>query len=182
MRKSSGIAAWTIMLLMIGGTANSIDPNDTRMMEQPAISQDHIAFIYAHISPSGARAVFDFRGEIITAPGDKGDPRNITGSPGVHEKYPAWSPDGKWIAYTRLTGTNFQRVYLYSVVDKQSHAITDGLSDATEPVFDRGVKYLYFFASTDAGPVVNWFDMSNADMQMNRDIYMVTLQKEDEEI
>ena len=56
--------------------------------------------------------------------------------------------------------------------------MTDGLSDATDPVFDRGGEYLYFLASTDAGPVVNWFDLSNADMEMTRSIYLVTLQKE----
>ena len=225
----------------------------------------------AMISPSGARAVFDYRGDIITVPAKKGDPRNLTGTEGAHEKYPAWSPDGKsiacfsdasgeyelhilpqdgkgearamrlqgtgfyanlqwspdskkicyvdngrnfyivdvasgvidridsdemygpgpfrtmfgdwssdsrWIAYDKLTGTNFRQVYLYSVDRKQSFAVTDGLSDAAEPVFDRGGKYLYFFASTDAGPVVNWFDQSNADMNMTRNIYLVTLQKD----
>ncbi|MBN2699244.1 MAG: PDZ domain-containing protein [Bacteroidales bacterium] len=225
----------------------------------------------AHISPSGVRAVFGFRGDIITVPADKGDPRNLTLTTAVHEKDPEWSPDGKsiayfsdasgeyklhiksqdgkeeaksydltgsgfyadirwspdgshicyvdnarnlylmdlasgnikkidsdelyvpgpfrslfgdwsfdskWIAYTRLTGTNFQRVYLYSLEQGQSFAVTDGMSDATNPVFDRGGKYLYFFASTDAGPVVNWFDMSNADMDMTRNIYLVTLQSE----
>ncbi len=226
---------------------------------------------WAHISPSGARAVFDFRGEIVTLPADKGDPRNLTQTTGAHEKFPAWSPDGKqvayfsdasgeytlnimpqdgrgkarslslkgtgfysdikwspdskkltyvdngrnfylldiasgainkidadelyrpgtfrpahgdwssdsrWITYTKLTGTNFQQVFLYSVEQQTSYSVSDGLSDATEPVFDRGGKYLYFFASTDAGPVVNWFDQSNADMRMTRNIYLATLQKE----
>ena len=52
-----------------------------------------------HLSPSGARAVFEARGEILTVPAEKGDPRNLTQSPGVMERSPAWSPDGKWIAY-----------------------------------------------------------------------------------
>ena len=225
----------------------------------------------AGISPSGERAVFGFRGEIITAPADKGDPRNITLSQGYHEKSPAWSPDGsqiaylsdasgeyrlhlkaqdgsgdakgfdlkgtgfydnlewspdgdkicyvdngrnfyyidvtsgkvtkidqdelyqpgafreifgdwssdsKWIVYTKLMMNNFQQVYLYSIDEGKSYPVTDGLSHATEPVFDQGGKYLYFFASTDAGPVVNWFDMSNADMEMTQNIYLVTLSKE----
>ncbi len=51
------------------------------------------------LSPSGARAVLEFRGEIITVPAEKGDPRNITGTPAAHERAPAWSPDGKSIAY-----------------------------------------------------------------------------------
>jgi tricorn protease len=53
----------------------------------------------AAVSPSGARAVFGFRGEVVTVPAEKGDPRNLTNTPGAHEREPAWSPDGKKIAY-----------------------------------------------------------------------------------
>jgi tricorn protease len=52
----------------------------------------------AGISPNGARAVFEARGEILTVPAEKGDPRNLTETPGVMERFPAWSPDGKTIA------------------------------------------------------------------------------------
>jgi tricorn protease len=51
------------------------------------------------VSPTGARAVFEFRGEIVTVPAEKGDPRDLTQTAGVHERSPAWSPDGKSIAY-----------------------------------------------------------------------------------
>ena len=39
----------------------------------------------AGISPTGARAVFEFRGEIVTVPAEKGDPRNLTNTAGVHD-------------------------------------------------------------------------------------------------
>jgi tricorn protease len=53
----------------------------------------------ANISPTGVRAVFEARGEILTVPSEKGDVRNLTQTPGVAERDPAWSPNGKWIAY-----------------------------------------------------------------------------------
>ncbi len=49
-------------------------------------------------SPSGARAVFEARGEIWTVPAEKGQVRNLTRSPAVADRSPAWSPDGKWVA------------------------------------------------------------------------------------
>jgi tricorn protease len=51
------------------------------------------------LSPSGSRLAVGFRGEILTVPREKGDDRNLTRSPGAHDRFPAWSPDGKTIAY-----------------------------------------------------------------------------------
>jgi tricorn protease len=53
----------------------------------------------AGLSPTGARAVFEAHGEILTVPAEKGGIRNLTRTPGVAERDPSWSPDGKWIAY-----------------------------------------------------------------------------------
>ncbi|MCF7561794.1 PDZ domain-containing protein [Sabulilitoribacter multivorans] len=224
----------------------------------------------ASISPSGARVVLDYRGDIITVPAKKGDPKNITNTTGVHEKGPEWSPDGtsiayfsdesgeyamhvqdlstdntkkiklngagfyanihwspdskklsfvdngrslyvlnittskitkiasdqlytpgvfrelfgdwssdsNWISYTTITDTNFEQAHLYSISESKSYSISDGLSNISSPVFDPSGKYLYMLASTDAGPVVNWFDQSNQDMEFSNSIYLVTLQKE----
>jgi tricorn protease len=62
----------------------------------------------AHISPSGVRAVFEAHGDIFTAPAKKGDIRNLTRTPGIHERYPSWSPDGKWIAYLSDASGEYQ--------------------------------------------------------------------------
>ena len=51
------------------------------------------------ISPTGVRAVFEAHGEVLTVPAEKGEVRNVTNTPGVMERTPAWSPDGKTIAY-----------------------------------------------------------------------------------
>ena len=52
-----------------------------------------------NISPTGLRAVLEVRGEIFTIPSEKGDVRNITRTTNANERNPAWSPDGKYIAY-----------------------------------------------------------------------------------
>lgn len=51
------------------------------------------------LSPSGKRALFEARGEIITVPVDKGQARNLTNSPGARDHDPVWSPDGQTIAW-----------------------------------------------------------------------------------
>jgi tricorn protease len=54
---------------------------------------------HAGLSPAGVRAVFEAHGEILTVPAEKGDIRNLTNSPGIAERDPAWSLDGKQIVY-----------------------------------------------------------------------------------
>lgn len=223
----------------------------------------------AALSPTGVRAAFEFRGEIVTVPAEKGDARNLTQTTAAHERSPAWSPDGLSVAYfsdeggeymlriapqdgksaprvikvegrgfyqqlawspdskklsytdnsqslywldvasgvsTRIDGhrvytpagvpahawspdsrwiayvVNLQplvtAVHLYSVDEKRTHQITDGLGDVADPVFDRSGKYLYFFGSTDAGPAVDWFAQSNADMEFTRNIYLAVLRND----
>lgn len=221
----------------------------------------------ADLSPGGKRAVLEYRGEIVTVPAKKGDPRNLTETPGTHERAPVWSPDGKsiayfsdasgeyslhvrpqdgkgearayalngsgyyerpawspdskkiafidntrtvrwidlgsgkvtrvasepvygpiktltvtwspdsrWLAYTLNNKVGFQTVWLYSLEKQESFPLTDGLAEAGEPAFDAGGKYLYFLASTDAGPLKNWFDQSFTDMPVTLVPYLVTLQ------
>ena len=51
------------------------------------------------IAPDGKRALFGARGDVFTVPEKKGNIRNLTATPGIHERSAVWSPDGRWIAY-----------------------------------------------------------------------------------
>ena len=218
------------------------------------------------LSPTGVRAAFEARGEIFTVPAEKGDARNLTHSPGVHDRNPAWSPDGtqlawlsdasgeyqlmigdqlglsaprvislptsayfsgvvwspdgkhlaftdnhlglwtmdvatgravradadtyadpgremspvwspdsRWLAYSRSVDNHLRVVMLYSLADGKAHQVTDGMSDAVSPSFDASGKYLYFLASTDIGPRTGWLEMSSLDRPVRRAIYLAVL-------
>ncbi|CAN5303497.1 hypothetical protein BH09GEM1_BH09GEM1_42160 [soil metagenome] len=222
------------------------------------------------LSPTGVRAAFEYRGEIITVPVEKGDARNLTNTLGANERSPSWSPDGsqiayvsdisgeyelkiapqdgrgavktfklmghgfyqnldwspdgshiayvdnsmstyvidvksgaaklvgsnkvygvadgnmthawspdsKWLAYTANIKSLVTALSVYNVADDKSSRVTDGLSEVSTPAFDRSGKYLYIFASTDAGPLQDWFSLATADYRRTRSIYAIVLRND----
>jgi tricorn protease len=99
------------------------------------------------LSPNGKRTLFSARGDIFSVPTENGATRNLTGTPGADEDHPAWSPDGRTIAYTTDSGgaqqiairpaeggpqkvlTSFTEGYFYGPVfapDGKSLAFSDG--------------------------------------------------------
>ncbi len=84
----------------------------------------------ADLSPTGARAVFEARGDIFTVPAKKGDARNLTATPGVAERYPAWSPDGRRIAYFSDAGGEY-----HLVLREQSGLTAETVIPLADPSF-----------------------------------------------
>ncbi len=222
------------------------------------------------VSPSGARAVFEVRGDIVTVPAKKGDIRHLTSTSNAHDRSPAWSPDGKWIAtfsdesgeyklvlrpqngkgeskeialgdpsfyygaqwspdsnkvlyttkrlelgyvdieegepkvvdvdlydhpqrtldpqwspdskwitYTKRLESQLHAVFVHDVEAGESHAITDGLSDARYPTFSRDGKYLFFAASTNLALATGWLDMTAMASQVRWNLYVALLDKDE---
>jgi tricorn protease len=223
------------------------------------------------ISPTGARAVFEAWGEIFTVPTDKGDIRNLTHSPAVADRDPAWSPDGKsiayfsdesgeyelciraqnglgevrhinpgnppsffytpawspdskkiaysdkrlnlwyvdldnpkpkvidtdyfggfgptqlsqtwapdskWVAYSKQLPSGQHAIFVYSLEQGKFFQITDGMSDALYPAFDKNGKYLYFTASTDVALSTAGLDMTSQEHRVTRSAYVAVLSKD----
>ena len=217
------------------------------------------------ISPSGVRAVFEAHGEVVTVPAEHGDTRNITNTPGVMERTPAWSPDGrsiayfsdesgeyalhikpqtgegearkialagksayyfnpewspdskriafsdnqlnlweveiasgkltkvdtdhiyelardfvwsgdsKWIAFAKYLPNRLHAISIYSIDNQKSTQVTDGMSDARHPAFDKDGQYLYFTASTNYGPTSSGLDMTSDEHEVTRSVYLMVL-------
>ena len=51
------------------------------------------------LSPKGERALFIARGDVFSAPIEKGPTRNLTNTSNAHDKWARWSPDGSKIAF-----------------------------------------------------------------------------------
>ncbi|HEV8168945.1 MAG TPA: hypothetical protein VGP59_06340, partial [Pyrinomonadaceae bacterium] len=90
-----------------------------------------------------------------------------------------WSPDSKWITYSKNLASHLRAIFVYSWADKKSYQVTDGLADSISPTFDAGGKYLYFMASTNYGPSTGWLEMSSLDRPVRRAIYLVVLNATD---
>lgn len=193
----------------------------------------------ASISPDGKRIVITSRGEVFNLPVDKGVTKNITRSPGQHDREAQWSPDGKliayisdgtgetelylqdatggepvqltknndtyirsfewspdsktivytdrknhinlldiatkqvtvavqdpmaeirdvtfspdskWLTYSRPANNEYSIIYVYNIADKKEYPVTDKWYDSGSPVFSNDGKYLVFSSARDFNP------------------------------
>lgn len=223
---------------------------------------DYMSSVYP--SPDGNRIVFTTRGEVFNLPAREGVTKNITRSPGAHDRNAQWSPDGKyiayisdatgetelymqstagdepvqltknndtyirdfrwspdagsiaytdrknrinllnvesrkveillqdsigepagisfspdskWLAYTRAAGNEFSVVYVYNIQDKKEYAITDKWYDSESPVFSNDGKYLIFASYRDFNPVYGALEWNHV-YEYSYGVYMALLDKE----
>lgn len=216
------------------------------------------------LSPAGERMIITARGEIFNLPADKGVTKNITRSPGTHEREAAWSPDGryiayisdatgeteiwmqpsdgddpvqltrgndtyirsfewspdakkivytdrknrinlldvaskqkitllqdpagepsevkfspdsKWLTYSRQAENDYSIVYLYNLADKKEYPVTDKWYDSGSPVFSTDGKYLIFNSARDFSPTYGHLEWNHVYTNMNG-LYIALLSKD----
>jgi tricorn protease len=134
-------------------------------------------------SPDGTRIAFnddDVRvrvieiatGKITTA--DAGGTNVERGSMHI-----TWSPDSKWLAYSKTAPNTFRRVNVWSVATGEVHPVTNLLADAFAPAWDRNGRHLYFLASTDVALGSGWANTSSGSANPVYAAYVVVLRKDD---
>src|SRR5258708_37642260 len=129
-----------------GKTSNiPITVNSDDVVARPEI-KTVVGQIRSHsISPSGARAVFEARGNIFTVPTEHGSARNLTDSSSIHELNPAWSPDGKWIAYLSDRTGEYEVYVRPQMGGEETRITTDGGVYRYGPVWSPDSKKLLYW-------------------------------------
>ncbi len=78
------------------------------------------------VAPGGERIVLSARGDIFTLPAKEGITYNLTNSSNANDRYPQWSPDGKWIAYISDKSGEFN-IWLRDAVSGEEKMLTKDL-------------------------------------------------------
>ena len=89
----------------------------------------------------------------------------------------SWSPDSKWAGYARTDQEGMPRVWIYSLDQDKSFAVTDGWHESSHPVFSADGKYLYFASERNFDPVYSETEWNHAYVDMDK-LYVVLLSKE----
>ncbi len=87
-----------------------------------------------------------------------------------------WSPDSKWVAYSKNNESRFSQVFIYSLEQKKSYQITEDWYQAREGTFSEDGKYLFFISTRDFSPSFDWNELNTIYQDM-ANIYYVTLTK-----
>lgn len=120
------------------------------------------------ISPTGKRAVVEARGDIWTLPAKHGPPRNLTRSDGAADRDPAWSPDGRWIAWFSDRSGEYQLTLAQSDGKGETRTLTSGLRTfPMRPTWSPDSRWIAF---TDKGGVLRLFDLEKEELrEVDRD-------------
>lgn len=248
-----------------GKTAKvSIAIQEDRLGTRGALTDVSKSVTAMELSPDGKRALFGARGDLFTVPASDGVTRNLTRSPGAHERNPQWSPDGKsvafvsdatgedeihvgpadgsspakaitsgadtykyeilwspdskrilwadkklrlqfidveskkvtlvnqakawelrdfvwspdskWVAFSRQEVDSLNKIHLYSLDTGKTTAVTDGWYLSGQPEFSGDGKYLFFVSARDFNPIYSSTEWNHAYRDMQR-LYLVTLAK-----
>ena len=90
-----------------------------------------------------------------------------------------WSPDSRWLAYTKSASNNFRRIMVWSTDNKKTAPLSDPMADAISPAWDLNGRYLYFLASTNVALGSGWANTSSQQAKPTFGAYIAILRRDD---
>jgi tricorn protease len=141
----NGASLWLVDLATgIRKAVNITVPGDRQSIRPRLV--DAADFIEAaDVSPNAKRVAVEARGDIWSIPVKNGSPRNMTRSNGVAERMPAWSPDGRWIAYFSDESGEYELYLMESDGRGETRQLTkDGSAWRYNPAWSPDSKHIVF--------------------------------------
>ena len=86
----------------------------------------------------------------------------------------AFSPDSKWLTYTKSAENEMSVIYVYNIATKAEYPVTERWYDSSSPVFSTDGKYLIFTSARDFTPTYSQTEWNHVYTRMNG-IYMAML-------
>lgn len=90
-----------------------------------------------------------------------------------------WSPDSKWLAYSKTGSNNFSQIMIWSSERDETTALTNSFANAFSPAWDQDGKHFYFLASTDLALGSGWTNTSAMTADPEYAVYVVNLTKDE---
>ncbi len=149
----------------------TISIGESKMAWEPAWSPDgkYIAFVDDDVRIR----IVDLKTEKAST-ADVGGTNLERGSMGI-----TWSPDSKWLAYSKAGSNNLKQIKVWSIETKEVNAITNMFADANAPAWDRDMHHMYFLASTDVALGSGWANTSSMTADPTYAAYVVNLRNDD---
>ena len=162
--------------LMIGVQDGMAEPRslsigESKMAWEPAWSPDgkHIAFTDDDVR---IRVINIETGDIKTV--DIAGNNLERGSMGL-----TWSPDSKWLAYSRAGSNGFRTIMVWSAEKQTATSLTDPFADSFSPAWDADGLRLYFLASTEWALSSGWANTSSQTSNPEYNAYLINLKKDE---
>jgi tricorn protease len=142
---------------------------DDQVMSRTRVVKTESQITSFEIAPDGKRALFGAHGELYTVPAEHGNVRNLTGTPGVNERNPKWSPDGKTVAFIS-DKSGMEEIYLMN---------QDGTGTPVQ-LTSNGDTYKYQLLWSPDGKKIMWNDkmlrLSTVDVATKEIVVVATAQ------
>ncbi len=108
---------------------------------------------------------------------DKAEYENVDVSLDIKPIYDfAWSPDSRYIAYSKMDEDLVYKVYIYSLETGKSHCVSNGIFNDFGPVFSKDGEHLFFISNRRFNPTLCDFEWELVYKKV-AGIYCLTLQK-----